>query len=392
MVAKLLSVFRTDENPAYKAHEELRKKLNYRELVEKRVHRRNEMTEEELKNYETCSNSPVCYLHEKEEFEAIQTRYLEMFQAQEPIVNKHDWISVTEKYIVNPSNPIVDVDMSSYYYDGLNNYSLVITYYIKEKEKFSAEYIQTNHLYNPPVFYKGKSFKKDGLFVEVDADESTMERYRKHLQQIEIENNIKKAEWKESKRRSDYRNMNLGINYSVAAKRGKNPFPKGMVGYQVYSGDGQYGPFVIMRFADAGSSARDDNKTLISPLDKWTVYIPSVEINTEEEVTDQFGFIGKFLAKFAYENLFKPNGLDLRNYPIEVFDKSICEGLEFLAQYSEIIDRFRIEWYSAENDNVNFKKEFKALTESFTQQFRDTLQVIDQALEENLSQLNSKKS
>lgn len=389
MVAKSLFVDRTDKNPAYKAHEELRKQLNYSELVEKRVRRRNEMTEEELKNYEICSYPPKYYLHEKEEFEAIQTKYLEMFQAQEPIANRYDWILVTEKYIIHPNNPIVDVKMNSYYYDGLNNDSLTITYYLKDENKFANEYIQTNQIYSPPIFREGKSFKKDGLFIEVDADEATMEKYKKHLQQIEIEKNIKKAEWKESRRKSDYRNMNLGINYSVAAKRGKNPFPKGMVGFQVYSGDGQYGPFVILRFADAGSTSKADNKTIISPLDKWTVYTPSIEM-INDEVSDQFGFLGKFLAKHVYENLFKPNGLDLRNYPIEVFDKSICEGLEFISQYPEIIERFKMEWYAAETDNVNLKKEFKALVESFKPQFSETLQVIDEALEENLAVSKSK--
>jgi len=299
------------------------------------------------------------------------------------------------EFIVDSNNFILDIDIESYYHDGLSDHYLSITYFDDKTKDFQKIDVPISYSFYPrSVFHKGKYFKNDQFQVEVDpTSEEILQKYNLFLQKKNILNNIKKAEIEESKIKEEYSNLSLGLKVSTSPNKGKNPFPKGLIGFQVYSGNGQYGAYSILRFADPDSVSRTDGKTIISPSNKWKVYIPSIELTNNEEISDHFGFVGKFLANHVYENLFSREvGLDLRNYPLEVFDTSICEGIEYISQYPEILKRFRDEWrldYKIRNIR-DVKNKFHALIESFKSQFDETLEVVNEALQENLAVIKTK--
>jgi hypothetical protein len=302
------------------------------------------------------------------------------------------------QFIIDPNNSIVDIEIESYYHDGLADHSLVITFFDEKTKDFQKTHVPISYSFYPrSEFYKGKYFKKNDILVEVDdVSQELLDKYNFYVQKINIQKNDKKAEIEEARKKEEYYNLSLGLKVSTSPKKGKDPFPKGMVGFQVYYGNGQYGPYSILRFADSGSFSRTDGKTIISPANKWRDYIPSVELGNNEEISDHFGFIGKFLANHVYENLFSREvGLDLRNYPIEIFDPSICEGIEHISQYPEIIEKFRVEWFSLPktyhlNNIITIKNKFKPLFESFKAQFDETLEVVHEALQINLAAAKTK--
>ena len=81
--------------------------------------------------------------------------------------------------------------------------------------------------------------------------------------------------------------------------------------------------------------------------------------------------------------------MDLRNYPIEVFDKAICEGLEHLSTNTMIVDFFRTQWL--ENSIRSYELFYKHVYNQYKDIFNDIIQIVDNALQENLEEFNNGK-
>lgn len=387
MVAKQFNIKRTDINPEYKLHQKFRDE-NY-SLIRKSIYKE-PLTDEEKEIVKKADKFVSVFIHSDDEYNQIQNELISAFQSGKPIFSPVDWVSVEVIDLIGEGNEVITIEKTSSYWDGLNDEFINFSWLNKASGKIIEEARAIGY---DSCYYKlNEKYINHMYYITVDASEETKKIYEKHLQTKEIERNIRLRESEENRAKNEYYNLNLGLNVAVQSNRGKNPFEKGAVGNQVYTGDSQYGPYIILRFANAGSRDTKDGNSVLSPLSKWKPYVPSCEVTVEagcEYVTDTYGFLGKFFAQLVFNKLFAKDGLDLRNYPIEVFDKAICEGLEHLSTHATIIDFFRTQWL--ENSIRSFDLFYKHVYTQYKDIFNDIIQIVDNALQENLEEFNNGK-
>lgn len=401
MVAKILNIQVDDLNPLYSEARKRQQSEKYKDIYS--IIRKNskDRTPEEQDLYDSYHNEAkglTYYKHTDQEFKDQTQKIVECYQNGGTVLPSTDWLKASITYPVGQS-PIVHVETGSTYWDGLDNHYLKIVWFNVISGRFETWSVSISESLKDK-YVPGKYYNNGYVVAEVDADEKLIADYQKFLHQKQLEKTAAENEEELERSKREYYLSNNPIRYTlINSKSLKNPFKKGQMGYNNFSGTSQFGHFDSIIFNKSDVQGRRTSPEIIfTSSGDFISYIPSVEVYKDPKdalystATDEFGMIGKNFSQYIWENLFKENGgLDLRNYPYEVFDLAVCESLEYLKTQSDslINDATRIGYsYGIPLPYNEFKKQ---IVSNYEQLFKTALQHFDERLHEALEEYNRKE-
>lgn len=401
MVAKILSIRVDDLNPLYSEAQKRQQSEKYKDIYS--IIRKNskDRTPEEQDLYDSYHNEAkgiTYYKHTDQEIKDQTQKIVECYQNGGTVLPSTDWLKASINYPVGQS-PVVHVETDSTYWDGLNSHYLNIIWFNVISGCFETWSVSISGSLKDK-YVPGKYYNNGYIVAEVDADEKLIADYQKFLHQKQLERAAAENEEELERSKREYFDSINPVRFASRDSRStKNPFKKGQMGYNSYSGSSQYGHFnsIIFNKSDFSDNRNSPEKIFTSSGD-FISYIPSVEVYEDPQndlystATDEFGLMGKNFSQYIWENLFKANGgLDLRNYPFEVFDLAVCETLEYLKTQSDslIADATRIGYsYGIPLPYNEFKTQIVA---KYEQLFKAALQHFDNGLHEALEEYNRKE-
>jgi len=383
MVAKILVIHEDDYSEEFKAASKLASNEKFKNCWLTR-----NPTSEELLLREEYNAIWHCVPKAKNHSEKEKMQKLlllsEEFHKNLPLSNE-SWCHGEIRFITNFQ--IVGINHHHFYDDGLSDDYIDITFYNSETEKFEKSSIKVNYT-NFSKYQKDKFYTDSTTRIEYDADEEVANKYKACLFAEQMKRRADEIETNEYQSRLHYLNQDHTMYFTKEAKRGKNPFEKNLMGRSIYEGSSDYGSYNILKFTNSNIFVKDPSVTLLTPTSKLREYIPSIEL-LDNDIDPSFGFLGKNFVEYVFRSLFIKDGLDLRNYPYEVFDKSICAGLEYLITDQNLINFSSTEFYSFK---IRKYSEFETHILSTWKELLDkALQIVDNSLQENLEEFNREK-
>ena len=401
MVAKILNIRVDDLNPLYSEAQKRQQSEKYKNIYSILRKSSKDRTPEEQELYDSYHNEArgiTYYKHTDQEIKEQTQKILECYQNGGTVLPSTEWLKATITYPVGQS-PIVHVETDSDYWDGLNNDYLKIVWFNVLSGRFETWSVSISESLKDK-YVPGKYYNNGYIVAEADADEKLIADYQKFLHQKQLEKAAAENEEELERSKREYFNSPNPVRFATKNSRStKNPFKKDQMGYNSFSGSSEYGHFnaIIFNKSDL-SGKRTSPEIIFTSSGDFKPYIPTVEVYKDPQndlyttANDEFGLMGKNFSQYVWENLFKANGgLDLRNYPFEVFDLAICETLEYLKTQSDslITDATRIGYGSG--IPVPYSEFKTKIVANYEQLFKTALQHFDNGLHEALEEYNRKE-
>lgn len=303
---------RTDNNPAFQTWMD--------NMVPNPYMVAPELKEAATKAYDAyMQQKPEEFFHSKNDFLfAISNACTQIQTANTVNYTVPDWITVDIETIPNTQATTIRVEQKSVYMgDGETNvWDQVVCWNGAESFVHHAMGNVRDRL-DFEFDYK-KGYVKD--IVVLDAPTDVLLKYNAHLKLIQEQKQAADQQRYLAEKVMNYMSSFENNGDLVVAKadykprgEGKQGFSKGMLAIKFWRGTSTNRNWTTssigVKFKNTSSRDRNDNSTTFAAENKFTAYIPSVEIlhdSTDDSFTvDQdYGFIGKYLAIYLFNRLY----------------------------------------------------------------------------------------